>query len=86
MALGATTHTLPYDWYRDEGVARLETERVFAHTWQYLGHTGQVTETGCFTTGWAGRVPVAMMRRARRPLPRPAARGSRRPCRAARTR
>jgi choline monooxygenase len=62
VTVAARTRTLPYTWYCDEAVARLEAERVFASAWQYVGHAGQVAEPGQFTTGLVGWVPVVTVR------------------------
>ena len=35
MAAVAGARTLPYDWYADAAVHRLEQERIFARPWQY---------------------------------------------------
>ena len=54
--------TLPYSWYRDPDVLRLEQERIFRGAWQYAGHTGELPEPGTFTTTRAGRTPVLVTR------------------------
>jgi phenylpropionate dioxygenase-like ring-hydroxylating dioxygenase large terminal subunit len=54
--------TLPWAWYTDEGVLQREQERIFARTWQYVGHTGQAPEPGSFFTASAGRIPVVVTR------------------------
>jgi phenylpropionate dioxygenase-like ring-hydroxylating dioxygenase large terminal subunit len=51
---------LPWKWYADPEVLRLEGERIFARTWQYVGHTGQVAEVGFFAAT-AGQIPVVVM-------------------------
>ena len=40
----ATTgvRTIPFDWYSDPAVLRLERERIFRRTWQYAGRAHQV--------------------------------------------
>jgi phenylpropionate dioxygenase-like ring-hydroxylating dioxygenase large terminal subunit len=53
--------TLPWTWYADPEVLRLEGERIFARTWQYVGHTGQVAEGGFFAAT-AGQIPVVVTR------------------------
>jgi phenylpropionate dioxygenase-like ring-hydroxylating dioxygenase large terminal subunit len=62
MELAACTGTLPYAWYVDEAVARLEQERIFRRTWQYVGHTGQAPEPGTFFAARCGDVPVLVTR------------------------
>jgi len=58
VELAARTGTLPYAWYVDEAVARLEQERIFRRTWQYVGHAGQAPEPGTFFAARCGDVPV----------------------------
>jgi len=53
--------TLPWTWYADPEVLRLEGERIFARTWQYVGHTGLVAEGGFFAAT-AGQIPVVVTR------------------------
>jgi choline monooxygenase len=33
--------TLPWSWYSDPGLLRLEEERIFASAWRYAGHAGE---------------------------------------------
>jgi phenylpropionate dioxygenase-like ring-hydroxylating dioxygenase large terminal subunit len=54
--------TLPWSWYTDPDVLRLEQERIFTRTWQYVGYTGQAAEPGSFFTAMAGRTPVVVTR------------------------
>ena len=61
MAATATT-TLPYDWYADPSVLRLEQERIFARSWQYVARVGQVAEPGAFAAARAGHVPIVLVR------------------------
>lgn len=51
MATLADGRTLPYDWYADPAVLRLEQERVFRRHWQYAGRADQVAEHGQYFTG-----------------------------------
>lgn len=62
MATIADSRTIPWDWYVDPSVARLEQERVFRRTWQYAGHTGDLTEPGSFVAARAGDVPIVLVR------------------------
>jgi phenylpropionate dioxygenase-like ring-hydroxylating dioxygenase large terminal subunit len=57
----AVERTLPWSWYADPEVLRLEGERIFARAWQYVGHTGQVP-TGGFLAATAGQIPVVVTR------------------------
>jgi choline monooxygenase len=62
VATAATTRTLPYDWYTDPAVLRVEQERVFARSWQYAARLDQVAEPGQLTTAYAGTLPVVLAR------------------------
>ncbi|HZR96338.1 MAG TPA: aromatic ring-hydroxylating dioxygenase subunit alpha [Gaiellaceae bacterium] len=54
--------TLPYGWYSDPEILRLEHERIFRGAWQYVGHTGELPEPGTYTTARVGRTPVLVTR------------------------
>ena len=54
--------TLPWSWYTDEAVLRLEQERVFQRAWQYAGRADQVAEPGSFFAYGAGEIPVVVVR------------------------
>ncbi|HEY7197416.1 MAG TPA: aromatic ring-hydroxylating dioxygenase subunit alpha [Gaiellaceae bacterium] len=54
--------TLPYAWYADPAVLRLEQERIFARTWQYAARADQVSEPGSLIPAWAGSLPVVLAR------------------------
>jgi len=56
------TQTLPWSWYTDPAVLRLEQERIFRRSWQYVGHAGDVAEAGSFRATRAGDVPVVLVR------------------------
>ncbi len=58
----ARGYTLPADWYTDPAVARLERERIFARSWQYVGRSSQVREPGDFFASRAGHIPIAVVR------------------------
>ena len=62
MAAGAMLRTLPYAWYADPAVARVEQERLFAVSWQYAARADQVAEPGQLTTAFAGSLPVVLAR------------------------
>jgi choline monooxygenase len=53
--------TLPYGWYTDPEILRLEQERIFRPAWQYVGHTGQLAAPGYVATEVA-RTPVVLTR------------------------
>jgi phenylpropionate dioxygenase-like ring-hydroxylating dioxygenase large terminal subunit len=54
--------TLPWTWYADPEILRREGERIFARTWQYVGHTGEVVAEGSFFASLAGQIPVVVTR------------------------
>src|SRR6266542_2764803 len=69
--------TNPWSWYSEREIWSLEQERIFARTWQYVGHAGMVAQAGAFFTAWAGRIPIVVTRaedgemRVRERLPAP---------------
>jgi phenylpropionate dioxygenase-like ring-hydroxylating dioxygenase large terminal subunit len=62
MATIADGRTIPFDWYSDPAVLRLERERIFRRAWQYAGRTDQAAEPGAFFTCDLGGVPVVVVR------------------------
>jgi len=54
--------TIPSPWYFDARIARLESERVFAHSWQLAGRADQVREKGQFFTTQLGDEPIVVAR------------------------
>jgi phenylpropionate dioxygenase-like ring-hydroxylating dioxygenase large terminal subunit len=54
--------TLPYEWYVDPAVLRLEQERIFACSWQYVARLDQVAEPGQLATATAGTLPLLLAR------------------------
>ena len=62
MATLADGRTIPFDWYSDPAVLRLERERIFRRVWQYAGRADQVAEPGAFFTCDLGGVPVVVVR------------------------
>jgi phenylpropionate dioxygenase-like ring-hydroxylating dioxygenase large terminal subunit len=54
--------SVPWSWYSDPDVLRLEQERIFRRVWQYVGHEGRASEVGARFAGWAGDVPVLVVR------------------------
>ena len=57
-----TQLSLPWAWYTDPEIARLEHERIFRRAWQYVGRTDQVAEPGSYFASRAGDVPVVVTR------------------------
>jgi phenylpropionate dioxygenase-like ring-hydroxylating dioxygenase large terminal subunit len=62
MATTSGRTTIPYDWYVDPSVGRLEQERIFRRTWQYVTHAGELTDQGSFAASRVGDVPVVVVR------------------------
>ena len=62
MATSTDARTLPFDWYSNPDVLRLERERIFRSAWQYAGRADQVVEPGSFLTCDAVGVPVVVVR------------------------
>jgi choline monooxygenase len=54
--------TLPWSWYTDPEILRLEQEAIFRHTWQYAGPAEHVAEPQTFFTCRAGDVPIVVVR------------------------
>src|SRR5438445_12357677 len=49
------------DLYLDQELFELEMEHLFANTWIYVGHEGQVAETGDYYATSIGTQPVIMV-------------------------
>ena len=62
MATLADGRTIPFDWYSDPAVLRLERERIFQRAWQYAGRADQAAEPGAFFTCDLGGVPIVVVR------------------------
>jgi choline monooxygenase len=62
MATATDGRTLPFDWYSDPAVLRLERERIFRRSWQYAGRADQVAGPGAFFTCEAGDIPIVVVR------------------------
>ena len=43
-------------------ISRLELQRIFSRTWQYVGHVGRVAAPGDFFTTQLGELPVVITR------------------------
>jgi len=56
------TKTIPWGWYTDPAVLRLENERIFRRSWQYVGRQEEVAEGGSFVATRIGDVPVVLVR------------------------
>ncbi|MBA2331952.1 MAG: Rieske (2Fe-2S) protein, partial [Actinobacteria bacterium] len=62
MITNADARTIPFDWYDDPAVLRLEREQIFHRAWQYAGRSDQVAEPGSFFTCDAGEIPIVVVR------------------------
>ena len=58
----ARAEGIPPSWYLLPEIAELETEVVFAHSWQPACRADQVANTGSYATAQIGRDPVAIVR------------------------
>ena len=54
--------TLPFDWFSDPAIYKLEQRRIFADSWLYAGVADRVAEPGQYMTCHAGLVPVVVVR------------------------
>jgi choline monooxygenase len=54
--------TVPAAWYRDPVVLAREQERLFARTWQLVGHRDQLARPGDFFTCTVAEEPVLVAR------------------------
>lgn len=54
--------SLPASWYTDPAVTEREIAQVFRKSWNYVGPLSQLSAVGDYVTGFAGRVPVAVVR------------------------
>jgi choline monooxygenase len=57
--------SLPARWYTDPSVSERELERIFRKSWNYLGPAAELTSVGDYVTGYAGGVPVVVVRNER---------------------
>ena len=57
-----TPATLPWSWYSDPELLRLEQERIFRRGWQYAGPAEHAAAPGDFFTCSVGDVPVVVTR------------------------
>ena len=54
--------SLPAHWYTDPAITSREIEKVFRKTWNYIGPARELLNPGDYVTGYAGKVPVVVMR------------------------
>ncbi|MGH2987766.1 MAG: aromatic ring-hydroxylating oxygenase subunit alpha [Solirubrobacterales bacterium] len=55
-------HALDPRFYLDPSILERELETIFARTWQYAGHVGDLPEPGSYLTATAGDQPVLVLR------------------------
>ena len=58
----ARASTLPSRCYFDPAFLTLEEDRIFARTWQLVGHSAQVAKNGDYFTTTVAREPLVIMR------------------------
>ena len=56
------TRTLPWSWYVDPAVLKLEHERIFRRYWQYVARVDEIAEPATFHTSRVCDVPVLLVR------------------------
>ncbi|MEM8766547.1 MAG: aromatic ring-hydroxylating dioxygenase subunit alpha [Pseudomonadota bacterium] len=54
--------TPPASWYRDESIAALEAEAVFAGSWQLVARRDQLQSSGAFVTAELAGEPIVVVR------------------------
>jgi len=54
--------TYPWSWYTDADVLGAEEDRIFARSWQYVGHAGRLARAGDHFTTTLGRTPIVVTR------------------------
>lgn len=54
--------SLPSRWYTDPSITEREITHVFRKSWNYIGPLSQLTELGDYITGYAGGVPIVVVR------------------------
>jgi phenylpropionate dioxygenase-like ring-hydroxylating dioxygenase large terminal subunit len=54
--------SLPAHWYTDPAITEREIAQIFRRSWNYVGPLSQLTALGDYVTGYAGGVPVVVVR------------------------
>jgi choline monooxygenase len=54
--------SLPAHWYTDPAITAREIEQIFRKTWNYIGPLKELANQGDYITGYAGAVPVVVIR------------------------
>lgn len=58
----ARGESLPARWYTDPEIARLEIERLFRRSWNYVGPLGELGNAGDYISTYVGGIPVVVVR------------------------
>jgi choline monooxygenase len=58
----AEAYTIPASWYTDARLAQLETETIFARTWQAVGRRDQLESPGQYVTANVAGEPIVVVR------------------------
>jgi choline monooxygenase len=61
----ARGESLPARWYTDPSITEQEILNVFRKSWNYVGPLSQLANLGDYITGYAGGVPVVVIRNER---------------------
>jgi len=54
--------SLPAFWYTDPAITAREIEKIFRKSWNYIGPANELMNLGDYITGYAGEVPVVVIR------------------------
>ncbi len=54
--------SLPARWYTDPSITENEVARIFRKSWNYIGPRSELRNLGDYVTGYAGGVPVVVIR------------------------
>jgi ferredoxin-NADP reductase/phenylpropionate dioxygenase-like ring-hydroxylating dioxygenase large terminal subunit len=54
--------SLPTRWYTDPAITEREIETIFRKSWNYIGPANELMNFGDYITGYAGGVPVIVIR------------------------
>jgi len=54
--------SLPAHWYTDQSITEQELLQVFRKAWNYIGPASELKNLGDYITGYAGGVPVVVIR------------------------
>jgi choline monooxygenase len=54
--------SLPARWYTDSAITEAEIQQIFRKSWNYIGPLAELANPGDYVTGYAGEVPVVVIR------------------------